>query len=805
MKKSFVLIAAVLTAAALVFTACPPADGSNQDTTAPAEVTGLSAVPANGQVTLTWIAPVDSDFNKVEITFTPAADGVTQPISVSKGTNTKVITGLVKGTEYTFRVKTEDDSGNKSAGVTIAVGSWQQWVADGASVTLNHSVAADGTVTATVGGTAEAEPWRANVAYKYTAVAGKKYKYTFEAWTDSGTRTVSLWYYNNQPDYLTLTNQKLTTIHQTFTLVGKAIPVDGERFFEFFCSNVTGTFYVKMISITETTEEPTEVWGKYVNTDTAVTLDYSVDADGRTIEVIVGGAAAADTWRANVNYRYAAVAGKKYKYTFEAWTASGTRTVELGYYSNPSSPPTYLGLTAQKLTAMHKTFTLVGQEIPVGGEWYFEFQCADAIGTFYVKMISITETTDEPSGVWGKYINTGGASVTVDYSVDADGIAEVIVGGTAEADPWRAGVVYKYTAVAGKKYKYIFEAWTASGTRTVKPQYYGNQSVYLGLSAQKLTTTHQIFTLVGQEIPVGGERNFDFQCANATGTFYVKMISITETTDEPTEVWDKWVDMGASVTVDYSVDADGIAEVIVGGTAEADLWRVQVAYKYTAVAGKKYKYTFEAWTASGTRTVPLQYYNSLGLPAQKLTTTHQIFTLVGKEIPVGGEQGLDFKCAGATGTFYVKVISITETTDEPTGVWEKWAWDASVTLDYSVDADGIVEVIVGGTAEADPWPAGVKYKYTAVANKKYKYTFEAWTASGTRTVRPQYYANEPDYLLLPDQTLTTTRQTFTLVGQEIPVGGERDLEFPCADATGTFSLKLISITETTEDPSPFTP
>ncbi|GHU94015.1 hypothetical protein FACS189479_06220 [Spirochaetia bacterium] len=674
MKKSFVLIAAALTAAALVFTACPPADGSNQDTTAPAEVTGLSAVPANGQVSLTWIAPADSDFNKVEITFTPAADGVTQPISVSKGTNTKVITGLVKGTEYTFRVKTEDDSGNKSAGVTIAVGSWQQWVADGASVTLNHSVAADGTVTATVGGTAVADPWRANVAYKYTAVAGKKYKYTFEAWTDSGTRTVSLWYYNNQPDYLTLTNQKLTTIHQTFTLVGKEIPVGGERFFEFFCSNVTGTFYVKMISIEETNEEPTEVWGKYVNTDASVTLDYSVDAGGRTIEVIVGGAAAADTWRANVNYRYAAVAGKKYKYTFEAWTQSGTRTVGLGYYSNSSSTPDYLGLTAQKLTTTHKTFTLVGQEIPVGGEWYFEFQCADAIGTFYVKMISIEETTDEPSGVWGKWVAED-ASVTLDYSVDVDGIVEVIVGGTAETNPWRANVAYKYTAVAGKKYKYTFEAWTASDTRTVRPQYYGNQPTYLQLPDQKLTTTPQRFTLVGKEIPAGGNQN----------------------------------------------------------------------------------------------------------------------------------QSLEFQCANATGTFNVKVISITETTDEPTGVWEKWAWDASVTLDYSVDADGIVEVIVGGTTEADPWPAGVKYKYTAVANKKYKYTFEAWTASGTRTVRPQYYANEPTYLLLPDQTLTTTPQRFTLVGQEIPVGGERDLEFPCADATGTFSLKLISITETTEDPSPFTP
>jgi uncharacterized repeat protein (TIGR02543 family) len=91
------------------------------DITLPANVTSLSGTPGNGQVTLTWIDPADADLDRVEITFVPVVGGISQPISVNKGTLTKTITGLTNGTAYTFTVKAVDTAGNKSGGVSSAV------------------------------------------------------------------------------------------------------------------------------------------------------------------------------------------------------------------------------------------------------------------------------------------------------------------------------------------------------------------------------------------------------------------------------------------------------------------------------------------------------------------------------------------------------------------------------------------------------------------------------------------------------------------------------------------------------------
>jgi chitodextrinase len=92
-----------------------PIAATPQDTTPPAVVTGLAATPGNGQATLTWTAPADADFDHVEIT------GGTEPITVAKGTQSRIITGLENGTRYTFTVIAVDASGNKSGGATIPV------------------------------------------------------------------------------------------------------------------------------------------------------------------------------------------------------------------------------------------------------------------------------------------------------------------------------------------------------------------------------------------------------------------------------------------------------------------------------------------------------------------------------------------------------------------------------------------------------------------------------------------------------------------------------------------------------------
>jgi hypothetical protein len=83
---------------------------------APANVTGLSAIPGNGTVRLNWVNPSDADFAYVEITWTP--DGST-PRKVYLGEpRTYLADDLTNGTPYSFTVKTVDLSGNKSTGAT---------------------------------------------------------------------------------------------------------------------------------------------------------------------------------------------------------------------------------------------------------------------------------------------------------------------------------------------------------------------------------------------------------------------------------------------------------------------------------------------------------------------------------------------------------------------------------------------------------------------------------------------------------------------------------------------------------------
>jgi hypothetical protein len=79
------------------------------------EVTGLTAIPGDKTITLTWTNPADEDFDHVEITFIPTAGGISQPIMVT-GAQTRSVAGLTSGTTYTFTVKAVDTSGNKSQG-----------------------------------------------------------------------------------------------------------------------------------------------------------------------------------------------------------------------------------------------------------------------------------------------------------------------------------------------------------------------------------------------------------------------------------------------------------------------------------------------------------------------------------------------------------------------------------------------------------------------------------------------------------------------------------------------------------------
>ena len=93
-----------------------PPDG--EDTTPPDPVSDLAEEAGDGQVTLQWSDPpdTDGDLENIEISWTP---GSAESQSVVAGTGSLTVVSLQNGTEYTFSVITIDSSGNRSEPVTV--------------------------------------------------------------------------------------------------------------------------------------------------------------------------------------------------------------------------------------------------------------------------------------------------------------------------------------------------------------------------------------------------------------------------------------------------------------------------------------------------------------------------------------------------------------------------------------------------------------------------------------------------------------------------------------------------------------
>jgi len=130
---------------------------------------------------------------------------------------------------------------------------------------------------------------------------------------------------------------------------------------------------------------------------------------------------------------------------------------------------------------------------------------------------------------WGKWVDNS-TNASLEYEVADDGVVTITVDGTADATRWKAQVGYAYMVSAGYKYKYTFEAWTGSGegNRALTIQYYGDSSneIY-EWENQEISTTRTTYTIDGKVLPKSWSRNIEFQCADKTGKFYVKILSIT--------------------------------------------------------------------------------------------------------------------------------------------------------------------------------------------------------------------------------------------------------------------------------------
>jgi len=291
-----------------------------------------------------------------------------------------------------------------------------------------------------------------------------------------------------------------------------------------------------------------------------------------------------------------------------------------------------------------------------------------------------------------------GATATITRSVNKDDLCTITVGGTAMTtgdiweNIWKANASYQYTAEANKHYVFTFEAWTKTDTRGLNVQWYNNDPIYLSTGYQdnqtpnfSIDSTQKTYTLTTERIPRGGVRNLEFQCANQTGTFYVRILSveaydgIDDSADSRTAgQWNSWLHPTTTASIMYSVDAEDVCTITVGSTEQPNnatddwgKWKADIAYAYTAKANAFYEFKLEAWTKSGTRNVDVQYYNDywdggetvLSIDSIAITSARTTYTVRGTtKIPKDSVEDLRFTCADQTGTFYVKIISITEYT-----------------------------------------------------------------------------------------------------------------------------------------------
>jgi uncharacterized repeat protein (TIGR02543 family) len=130
--------------------------------------------------------------------------------------------------------------------------------------------------------------------------------------------------------------------------------------------------------------------------------------------------------------------------------------------------------------------------------------------------------------------------------------------------------------------------------------------------------------------------------------------------------WTIWRDSSSTATIEnFEVDDVGKATITIGGTPETDTWKITAEYKYTSKAKTAYKYVIEAWTeGESDRDVIVQYYEDNDariymMEGFRLTETPKEYTVYGQRLPKQGEP-VRFQCAGYTGTFYLKIISIEE-------------------------------------------------------------------------------------------------------------------------------------------------
>jgi hypothetical protein len=124
----------------------------------------------------------------------------------------------------------------------------------------------------------------------------------------------------------------------------------------------------------------------------------------------------------------------------------------------------------------------------------------------------------------------------------------------------------------------------------------------------------------------------------------------------------------------------------------------------------------------------------------------------------------------------------------PYNVENAWKWGEGV--EFTVSGDTIT---VNVTKNTDMDSCGVQFSYNVEKNKTYRFSFEAWTKSGTRNVRVCFGEDTSSHYPNTPITMTSTKKTYNL---DYLIGENwisYSLDFNCGGDIGELYIRIISI------------
>jgi len=244
------------------------------------------------------------------------------------------------------------------------------------------------------------------------------------------------------------------------------------------------------------------------------------------------------------------------------------QSVEYALGENENVPPTEWSEDSELHISFNGTFWIftrskenddyLAGEVKVGGPVVFNIENLPVEDRWYTW--TFPGNNDDPLPT----------KTTITKSVANDGLCTIVVGGIAEPhegpNNWgrfKATANYEYTAKAGKRYNYVFEAQTASGSRFLGIHYYNEwdgDGTVLEFHDFEIDSTNRIYTITGEAIPKDRIGSLEFHCADQLGTFYIKIIAIQELegSADPSQIFynnvARYNSAASSVTVTVSED-----------------------------------------------------------------------------------------------------------------------------------------------------------------------------------------------------------------------------------------------------------